>query len=145
MASKARPEATETAQNRPAGVSPAEAAAEAVAAHQLTGGMYCECACGYSSATSRERTFRDQYADHVAEAVLASLSGLGWQLRRQISTDEDLDALRPGSVIFDADHDVIAKDDFGLWCFWGDFPGPDDEEATVTLPALVVYEAKEQP
>ncbi len=69
----------------------------------------------------------------------------GFALIRQIPVPADLDrspeldALPDGSVVFDSDLDVMVKDQ-GVWRYWASEPGPDEEEAVVCLPALVIHE-----
>jgi hypothetical protein len=42
--------------------------------HQRTGGMLCECTCGFKATTKDPRTWIDQSTAHIAEVVAQAVS-----------------------------------------------------------------------
>lgn len=60
-----------------------------------------------------------------------------------IRTDEQVDSLPVGSVLFDVDRDVIVRADEG-WRFWGD-ESAFTEDAVICLPALLIHVGGAEP
>lgn len=61
---------------------------------------------------------------------------------RDLDNSPELDALPSGTVLFDGDEDVVIKDPAGVWRYWGSEYRPDEPEAVICLPALVIRKPK---
>lgn len=61
-----------------------------------------------------------------------------------VKIEAEINALPNGSVLFDADLDVMVKYD-GAWHYWGIDYEESDEEGTVMLPALLLHVGDAKP
>lgn len=90
-----------------------------------------------------------------AQRITELLAAEGWAFVRKIAVPADLDdspelaELPNGSVLFDDDCDVVVKDGEsdgekadGVWRFWGSDPTPNEEEAVICLPALLIHDPR---
>ena len=88
-----------------------------------------------------ERAIRFRTATNGALKTADEILAAGYRKQRTIETVEELTALKPGSVVLDADHEVLSKIKDGYeeaWYSTTAIGGYEDQD--ISLPATLLWE-----